>query len=62
MSPNDFETTEINDQNSKEKLSNIDDEFSINEIKLLNLIAEIIVDASIKEYHEKGNKVLKVQR
>lgn len=36
---------------------NIIENFSPAEIKLLNLIAEIIVNNSIKESYEKGNQV-----
>lgn len=36
------------------KNENCSEEFTLNELKLLNLIAEIIVNASIREYYEKG--------
>lgn len=32
-------------------------EFSLPELKLLNLIAEIIVNISIRESHEESNKI-----
>ncbi len=35
---------------------NDEEEFSITELKLLNLIAEIIVNISIRESHEKSDK------
>lgn len=39
-----------------------EEEFSISELKLLNLIAEIIVNVSIKEHHEKkSDSVSKIQ-
>ena len=38
------------------------DEFSLSELKLLNLIAEIIVNISIRESHEESNKISSVQR
>jgi len=50
------------DKNSRDKDENTDIEFSLQEITLLNLIAEIIINASIKEYYEKSNQVSKVQR
>lgn len=50
------------DKNSPEKDENTAIEFSLQEIILLNLIAEIIINASIKEYYEKSNQVSKVQR
>lgn len=36
---------------------NSEDEFSIPELKLLNLLAEIIVNISIRESHEESNKI-----
>ena len=41
---------------------NSEDEFSIPEVKLLNLIAEIIVNISIRESHEESNKISSFQR
>ncbi len=37
-------------------------EFSLPELKLLNLIAEIIVNISIRESHEESNKISSFQR
>jgi hypothetical protein len=36
------------------KIKNSNEEFSLNKLKLLNLIAEIIINSSINEYYEKG--------
>ena len=41
---------------------NNEDEFSMPELKLLNLIAEIIVNISIRESHEESNKISSFQR
>lgn len=41
---------------------NSEDEFSIPELKLLNLLAEIIVNISIRESHEESNKISSFQR
>lgn len=42
-------------QNKHENVANDEQEFSLNELKLLNLIAEIIVNISIRESYEKGD-------
>lgn len=41
---------------------NNEDEFSMPELKLLNLIAEIIVNISIRESHEESNTISSFQR
>ena len=41
---------------------NSEDGFSMPEHKLLNLIAEIIVNISIRESHEESNKISSFQR
>lgn len=41
--------------NNSENIENDEAEFSIPELKLLNLIAEIIVNISIRESHEKSD-------
>lgn len=52
MKSSELEATiqEINEQREREK-----------EEKLINLITEIIVSATLKEYYEKSNKVSKIQ-
>lgn len=42
-----LEENAIKNENCSEKLS-------LSELKLLNLIAEIIINSSIREYYEKG--------
>ena len=57
------------DESVKEKIPLDDDnnivnsegEFSIPELKLLNLIAEIIVNISMRESHEESNKISSFQ-
>lgn len=49
------EVAEETPQNKKENVVNDEQEFSLNELKLLNLIAEIIVNISIRESYEKGD-------
>lgn len=49
----------LNDNNNIVKS---EDEFSLPELKLLNLIAEIIVNISIRESHEESNKISSFQR
>lgn len=49
------EVTEETPQNKQENVANDEQEFSLNELKLLNLIAEIIVNISIRESYEKGD-------
>lgn len=46
----------------KKNIVNIEEEFSMPELKLLNLIAEIIVNISIRESHEESNKISSFQR
>lgn len=36
------------------KNENCSEKLSLSELKLLNLIAEIIINSSIREYYEKG--------
>lgn len=49
------EVAEETPQNKQENVVNDEQEFSLNELKLLNLIAEIIVNISIRESYEKGD-------
>mgnify|MGYP001159205113 CR=1 FL=1 len=48
--------------NDDENIVKNENEFSLPELKLLNLIAEIIVNISIRESHEKSNKISSFQR
>ncbi len=48
---NKIESTGIQQNNT----NNSEGDFSVQELKLLNLIAEIIVNISIRESNEKGN-------
>ncbi|WP_139173803.1 hypothetical protein [Hydrobacter penzbergensis] len=48
--------------NDDKNIVNNQDEFSMPELKLLNLIAEIIVNISIRESHEESNKISSFQR
>lgn len=48
--------------NDDKNIVNSEDEFSLPELKLLNLIAEIIVNISIRESYEKSNKISSFQR
>ncbi|SDE11402.1 hypothetical protein SAMN05216464_1048 [Mucilaginibacter pineti] len=48
---NKIESTDI----QQNKTNNSEGDFSVQELKLLNLIAEIIVNISIRESYEKGN-------
>ena len=41
--------------NQQNTTTNSEEIFSVSELKLLNLIAEIIVNISIRESNEKGN-------
>lgn len=41
--------------NQRNNITNSEQIFSVSELKLLNLIAEIIVNISIRESNEKGN-------
>ena len=43
-------------------IENINADISLAELKLLNLIAEIIVNISIRESHEESNKISSFQR
>lgn len=48
--------------NDDKNIVNSEDEFSLPELKLLNLIAEIIVNISIRESYEESNKISSFQR
>ena len=48
--------------NDDKNIVKSEDEFSLSELKLLNLIAEIIVNISIRESHEESNKISSFQR
>lgn len=49
------QVTEDTPQNKQENVVDDDQKFSLTECKLLNLIAEIIVNISIRESYEKGD-------